>query len=140
MSIANTRFRTAVHAMAVIAYVPEQQATSDAIAASIATDASVVRKLLSLLREAGLVQGAMGRAGGYALSRPPGQITLNDVFVAVGGDDVFPESDRPTNPTCPVGGHIGTALEQPLAMARKSLAEGLSRTTVADVVASLAKA
>ncbi len=60
MSFANTRFRTAVNALAVIADVPEEQASSDAIAASIATESSVVRRLLSQLRNAGLVQGVNG--------------------------------------------------------------------------------
>lgn len=137
MSIAHTRFRTAVHALAVIAYVPEKQATSDAIAASINTDATVVRKLLSLLREAGLVQGAHGRAGGYALSRPASRITLQDVFVAVGSDDVFPLPGQEPNGTCPVGSRIQDALAAPLAAASRSLASSLAQTSIADVVANM---
>jgi Rrf2 family protein len=137
MSVPNSRFRTAVHAMAVIAYLPAWQATSDAIAASVATDASVVRRLLSQLRTAGLVQATAGRTGGYALGRSAGAITLKDVFDAVGADDLFPMPERAPNPTCPVGGSIHAVLDGPLIQARRALEQGLARTTLADVMKSL---
>jgi Rrf2 family protein len=135
MSAANTRFRTAVHALAVIAYVPERQATSDTIAASVATDASVVRRLLSQLREAGLVEAVAGRAGGYALARPAARITLRDVFAAVAAEELFPLPDRAPNGACPVGSTIHDALEEPLAQARTALERGLAKTTLEDVLA-----
>ena len=134
MSFANTRFRTAVHALAVIAYVPEKQATSDAIAASVATDASVVRRLLSQLRHAGLVQGAQGRAGGYQLAREAKDISLKDIFVALEPQELFPMPDRSPNPDCPVGANIHSVLQKPLDAARQGLEAALSATSLADVI------
>jgi Rrf2 family protein len=134
MSFANTRFRTAVHALAVIAYVPQEQATSDAIAASIATDASVVRRLLSQLRNAGLVQGAQGRSGGYLLARNAGDITLRDVFVALEPEELFPVPERKPNPDCPVGANIHSVLQAPLDAARQGLEDSLASTSLADVI------
>jgi Rrf2 family protein len=136
MSIPNSRFRTAVHALAVIGYMPDQQARSDAIAASVATDSTVVRRLLSQLREAGLVIAVPGRSGGYALARPAHKITLRDVFEAVGADDLFPKPEREPNPGCPVGSTIHDALDKPLADARRAMELGLAKTTIADVLAS----
>lgn len=135
MSIPNSRFRTAVHALAVIGYMPDQQARSDAIAASVATDPTVVRRLLSQLREAGLVNALPGRAGGYALARAPNKITLRDVFEAVGAEDLFPRPERDPNPGCPVGSTIHASLDEPLANARKAMELGLAKTTLADVLA-----
>jgi Rrf2 family protein len=137
MSALNSRYRTALHALAVIAYVPEQQATSDKIAASVATDATVVRKLLSSLRAAGLVQALEGRAGGYALSRPAAEISLKDVFDAVGTETLFPVPERLPNPGCPVGANIHAVLDAPLAQAQAALHQRLSQTSLADVMASL---
>jgi Rrf2 family protein len=134
MSFANTRFRTAVHALAVIAYVPHELATSDAIAASIATDASVVRRLLSHLRNAGLVQGAQGRSGGYMLARNAGDITLRDVFVALEPEELFPPPERKPNPDCPVGANIHAVLQAPLDAARHGLEDSLASTSLADVI------
>lgn len=41
-------------------------------------------KLLMILRQGGLVKAERGRQGGYALSRPPEQIRLSEVFNALG--------------------------------------------------------
>ena len=134
MSFANTRFRTAVHALAVIAFVPEEQASSDAIAASIATESSVVRRLLSQLRNAGLVLGAQGRSGGYRLSRSAKDISLRDVFVALEPEELFPMPERKPNPNCPIGSKIHSVLQEPLDAARANMEESLASTSLADVI------
>lgn len=46
--------------------------------------APYVAKLLAVLRQAGLIESVRGRAGGYRLARAPGEITLGDVFSALG--------------------------------------------------------
>jgi len=138
MSANNSRFRTAIHALAVIAYVEEKQATSDRIAASIATDATVVRRLLASLREAGVAVAVEGRNGGYALARSPKRISLLDVYRAVGSDDPFPMPDRLPNPHCPVGAHIHQVLNDPLDAAHAALELRLSQTNLADVMHDIA--
>lgn len=45
-------------------------------------------KLLMLLKRAGLVTAERGRRGGYFLSRPAGEISLKEIFEAL-GDPVF---------------------------------------------------
>jgi Rrf2 family protein len=137
MSSINSRFRTAVHALAVIAYVDERQATSDQIAASVATDATVVRRLLAALREAGLVQALEGRSGGYALARSPQRISLLDVHRAVGPETLFPMPERRPNPHCAVGANIHRVLDAPLEAAHAALEQQLAATSLADVMQSI---
>lgn len=137
MALTNTRFRTAIHALAVMAYLPERQATSDQIAASVATEASVVRRLLSRLRKARLVRTAEGRDGGYALARKPDLITLQEIFDAVAPQTLFPLPERLPNPGCPVGSSIHSVLDRPLAEAQSAMGRQLSKTTLADVVHAL---
>lgn len=55
----------------------------------------VVAKVLTILSQAGLVTGAPGPRGGYALAKPPNQIRLLDVA------DCFERSDKTL--TCPFG-------------------------------------
>jgi Rrf2 family protein len=43
-----------------------------------------VGKLLTLLRQAGLVESVRGRTGGYHLSRRPEEITLGETLLALG--------------------------------------------------------
>jgi Rrf2 family protein len=48
-----------------------------------------VEALLGSLRGATLVQSVRGAAGGYLLGRPPGQITLYDIFEVLEGSEAF---------------------------------------------------
>jgi Rrf2 family protein len=43
------------------------------------------RKLLMILREAGLVRSVRGRSGGYALDRDASSLTLGHILEALGG-------------------------------------------------------
>jgi Rrf2 family protein len=47
-----------------------------------------VGKLMSVLRQAGLVDSVRGRSGGYTLARPAGQISVEEVLNAL-GDPLF---------------------------------------------------
>ncbi len=78
--------RYALRAMLVLAggapYAPRQ--TSD-----LATEATVPRKFLEQilldLKRAGLVRSIRGRAGGYALARPAGEIHFAEILRAIDG-------------------------------------------------------
>lgn len=66
--------------------------TINEIAESEGLTVANVRKLMMILREGGLVQSVRGRAGGYALSAAPDQITVGKVFESLSGrffDDSF---------------------------------------------------
>jgi Rrf2 family protein len=43
-----------------------------------------VAKLLAVLRQAGLIESVRGRTGGYHLARPPAEIRLGEVMLALG--------------------------------------------------------
>jgi Rrf2 family protein len=54
------------------------------IAASEGLSSPYVAKLLAVLRHSGLIESVRGRAGGYRLARPPADITLGTVMMALG--------------------------------------------------------
>jgi Rrf2 family protein len=54
------------------------------IAASEGLSPPYVAKLLSVLRQGGLIESVRGRAGGYRLARPSTEITLGSVMKVVG--------------------------------------------------------
>lgn len=56
------------------------------IAASQQLAEKYLEQLFSSLKKAGLVESVRGAQGGYSLSRPPEEITINDVVVALEGD------------------------------------------------------
>src|SRR6516165_978686 len=54
------------------------------IAAAEGLSAPYVAKLLAVMRQAGLIESARGRAGGYHLAEAPGQIGLGSVLLVLG--------------------------------------------------------
>jgi Rrf2 family protein len=59
------------------------------IAAAERLSVPYVAKLLRTLRQAGFLQSARGKTGGYTLSQPADQIAIGDVMAALGGASVF---------------------------------------------------
>jgi Rrf2 family protein len=54
------------------------------VAAAEGMSSPYVAKLLAVLRQAGLIESARGRAGGYRLARPASEIGLGSVLQALG--------------------------------------------------------
>jgi Rrf2 family protein len=61
-----------------------QSLTIPEVAAAEGMSAPYVAKLLAVLRQAGLIESARGRAGGYRLARPATEIGLGSVIAALG--------------------------------------------------------
>src|SRR3954469_5517010 len=68
-----------------VAGAPEEHApTIPEIAAAEGLSGPYVAKLLSSLRQAGLVEGVRGRVGVYRLAKPPAEVTLGSVLLVLG--------------------------------------------------------
>jgi Rrf2 family protein len=70
--------------------------TSDAIAAQNGTHPVVVRRVLGLLREAGLLRSEKGHAGGWQLALAPEDISVAQVYAAIGEPFLDAQSVLPT--------------------------------------------
>jgi len=133
----NTRLAVATHILTYIATEGGRPTTSEAIAASVDTNPALIRRLLQQLGRAGLTRSQMGTGGGALLARPEGQITLLDVYRAIGEDGgVFALHEHP-NPRCPVGRHITGVLESRISAAERAMEAELQRTTIADMVGDI---
>jgi Rrf2 family transcriptional regulator, iron-sulfur cluster assembly transcription factor len=83
----NTKSRYAVMAMADLASQPSADATPlPAIAERQQISIAYLEQIFIRLRRAGLVASARGRAGGYRLVRPAGEIVIADIMAAVEED------------------------------------------------------
>ena len=85
----SSRFVVAVHALVSIVVMDGKPVRSEDIAHSAATGPVVIRRLLSLLSEAGLTTSQLGAGGGSILAKPSDQIRLLDVYRAVEDTDIF---------------------------------------------------
>lgn len=106
----NTRFATAVHIMTLLADSPQDWLTSEWMAGSININPAMVRKELSVLREAGLVTSRQGKEGGSQLSRNAEAISIAEIYAAVKNTDVLGKKNQNPNPLCPVGKEINDHL------------------------------
>lgn len=134
----STRFSIAVHILSLVS-LGAPGCTSEYIAGSVNTNPVVVRRIMGLLKKAGLVDVRPG-VGGAAMRRSPDEITLLDVYHAVesgGGGALFDFHDEP-NPACPVGRGIEAALREEMEAAQRAMEARLAQTTVRDVTAKFA--
>ena len=127
----------AVHVLAVLAYKEGDRVTSSFLAESANTNPVIVRRLLSILQKAKLVDTRKGAGSGSRLDRSPARITLAEVYKAVEEEDAFAMPRHKPNNPCPVGQCIQEELSRVFTSAEDAMIHQLSRTTVADVIDSV---
>ena len=135
----DTKFSVAVHILILISESPPP-INSDQIAMSVGTNASYVRKILALLKKAGIVHGHQGISG-YSLLFAPKRLTLLQIYQAVMEQPKPHLLDVHQNPSdrCIVGQHIRTVLTGMFADVEDTFARSLSDKTLADCIAGIRK-
>lgn len=108
-------------------------ATSAQIAQMLQTNAAVVRRTMSGLREAGIVTSTKGHGGGWALARPLEQITLLEIYQALGSPQLFAIGNDEENPSCLLAKAAYLATNDALRSARKQFEQTLDGVTVAHL-------
>jgi len=119
----------------VLLHMEEQQRpmTSDEIAGMLGTNPALVRRTLAGLREGGYVVSERGHGGGWMLGKPLAEMTLRNVYDAVGAPDIFALGLADDQPQCLVEQAVNTALRQTLDEARALLLRRFSEIRVSDL-------
>ena len=130
----NQQFSVSCHILAVLAVYPEAAVTSETIALSVNTNPVVIRRVMSHLRQHGLVESRPGANGGWRLRRPASGLSLREVYQAVNHEALLATHQHP-NPDCLIGGHIQGTLIRVFDEAQAALEQALDKFTVADVLA-----
>lgn len=137
----SSRFTIAIHMLACMdTFKDEYKITSDFLAFSINVNPVIIRKLLSQLKDAGLIEVKRG-PGGAAITRPLNEITFLDVYHAVDCVEeniLFHFHDNP-NPDCPVGKNIHNILDDKLIRVQNAMEQELKSITLADMKSDLEK-
>ena len=136
----SSRFAYAVHILALLSLQQGEPLSSDIIAGSVNTNPALIRRLLSMLAQAGLTSSQLGAGGGALLARAPGAIRLVDVYRAVDEARLFGLHREPPNPACMVGRHIQQVLEGIVDDAQRAMEASLGARTLADVTAGVIEA
>ncbi len=135
----SSRFTLAVHIFICIdTFKDEYKTTSDFLASSTNVNPVIVRKILSQLRSAGLVEVARG-SGGASIPKQLNEITFLDIYKAVecvGSGMLFHFHECP-NEECPVGRNIHFALDGKLIQVQNAMENELASITLEDVKKNL---
>jgi Rrf2 family protein len=134
---ANSRLTIATHALTWTASherLAGEWTTSEQIAGSVKTNPVVIRRLMTELVKAGLLESARGPGAGWRLSRRPEDITLAQIGEAIGPEPAFAMHRNEPSPICPIAQGIRPALTPVYARVDDAVREVLERTTLADVL------
>ncbi|MBR6314926.1 MAG: Rrf2 family transcriptional regulator [Clostridia bacterium] len=131
----SSRFTVALHIFTCVeVFKDEYKVTSDFLAGSINTNPVIIRKILTQLKNAGLIEVARG-TGGITITKPLKEITFYDVYEAiepVENGDLFRFHENP-NPECPVGRNIHALLDRKLQAIQSAMEDEMKRYTVEDL-------
>ena len=131
----SSRFTIALHIFTCVdTFGDDHKVTSDFLATSINTNPVIIRKILTQLKNAGLITVARG-TGGIELTRELSEISFYDVYEAiepVEGGDLFRFHEAP-NPACPVGRNIHALLDGKLNSIQDAMENEMKKYTLMDL-------
>ena len=140
MQISST-FTIAIHMLTCMeTFKKDYKITSDFLASSINVNPVIIRRILSQLREADIIEVKRG-TGGAMIARPLTDITFLDIYYAVEcieENTLFHFHENPS-PDCPVGKNIHNILDDKLVRVQKAMERELKAITMADVMDDLGK-
>lgn len=105
--------------------------TSDTLGEMLCTNAVVVRRLFSGLRDVGYVASEKGHGGGWVLAKSLDSITLLDVYRAVGEPPLFSDLVSQDHPACLVEQAVNAHLSETLREAQAVMLAKFEKVTVA---------
>mgnify|MGYP000843840556 CR=1 FL=1 len=129
----SSRLSIALHALVHLHAQPARQLTSAALAGCLMTNAVVVRRVLGELREAGIVAASKGPNGGWSLARPAAEITLRQVYEAMGERLLVRTESDPGDVTCAIVRSVDRVMRDFLDDAEALLAARLARVRLSDI-------
>lgn len=109
--------------------------TSEHIAGMLQTTAPLVRRMMGGLRDIGIVTSTKGHGGGWRLARPLAEVTMLDIYEAVGAPALFALGPVQEAPTCLAEQAVDARLGNAFARAAEALRAELRATTLEQIAA-----
>lgn len=126
----------AVHTLVYIELCKDEPSISSRqISESVSTNAGVIRRIMSQLKKADLIETRQGTAE-TKLSRSPKEISLLDVFKAVEDESII-NVNHDTNMDCPVGKNIQIVLENAYEKVQTKAEEEMKQITLQQLIDEL---
>ena len=107
--------------------------TSEMIAQMLDANPVVIRRTMAGLRDEGYVSSVKGHGGGWTLARPLEELTLLDIYRAVGEPSLFAIGPAYDMPGCLIEQAVNGVLKDVFSEAEELLRKRLAGVTLADV-------
>ncbi|MBN8993375.1 MAG: Rrf2 family transcriptional regulator [Rhizobiales bacterium] len=113
--------------------------TSEALAKAMGTNPVVVRRVMAGLRDQGYVRSEKGHGGGWTIARDLADISLRDIYEALGEPTLLAVGNRTEAPGCLVEQAVNAALTRAFDDAEALLLSRLADVTLAQLSADFHK-
>jgi len=127
----DSRLSVALHALLHMA--DSGLLTSEAMAEQMETNPVVIRRTMAGLRAAGIVRSEKGHGGGWSLARALDDVTLYDVYEALGEPTILAMGNRTESTGCLVEKAVNRALGDAFEAAEALLVKQLRGVTMASL-------
>lgn len=130
----DTKFSVAIHLLILISQSPRPM-NSEAMAESVGTNASYIRKITGLLKKSKIIVGGRGK-NGYKLTQKPEKFSMLNIYRAVEGEDRVHILDvhQNSNDKCIVGRYIKPVLGSMFGAMESAFCKLLNKKTLADCI------
>ena len=129
----NTQFSVSIHILTLLA-TEKEPVSSQYIADSINSNATLVRKICRYLRDGHYIQSSQGISG-YSLSSSANEIHLGDLYQLIFSETMhFAKIHKATNQHCHVGKNISHALDEIYSEVDTTIINKLNTYTIQSVI------
>jgi Rrf2 family protein len=125
----DTRLSDVLHVLLHLEHAQEP-VTSEVLAQNMGTNPAVFRRTMAGLRQAGYVMSGKGHGGGWSLARPLEQISLADIYNALGRPGLFAIGSRSQHPDCKIEQKVNKALADTMQQAEALLIQRFGEVTL----------
>lgn len=108
--------------------------TSETLALAMDTNPVVIRRTMAGLRERGYVRSEKGHGGGWTLTCDLNEVTLFDVYEAIGKPEILAIGNRQETPDCQVEQAVNSVLGSAFKDAREILLRRFGEVTLAQLM------
>ncbi|WP_043518449.1 Rrf2 family transcriptional regulator [Achromobacter arsenitoxydans] len=105
--------------------------TSEDLGRVMQTNPVVIRRIMAGLREQGLVRSEKGHGGGWSISCDFKDVTLRDIYTALGSPEIFAMGNRSEAPGCLVEEAVNASLDGAFDEAQALLLNRFGKVTLA---------
>ena len=117
----------------------DEPVTSEALAKAMDTNPVVIRRVMAGLRDQGYVRSEKGHGGGWTLARDLADVSLRDIYEALGQPALLAVGNRTEKPGCLVEQAVNAALTRAFDDAEAQLLSRLADVTLAQLSADFHK-